>query len=224
MTNILIVGGGTGGLAMLNLFKDIPQMALIGVVDLKPDAPAVVEAKIQKIPVYTDVVQALRLPGLNIVFDVTGSSKVQEIILANLPRGVSLAESAICAMMFYLSQSQGKQIAEKLRSHIESYSGSIDDAKLNIHNTENVILLIKKIANQTKLLGLNAAIEAARSGEHGRGFTVVAEEVRKLAEDSVQATEKISSILKNMEKSMQAIIQGLEKTLIITAGGDDQKY
>jgi len=66
------------------------------------------------------------------------------------------------------------------------------------------------------LLGLNAAIEAARAGEQGRGFAVVANEVRKLAEDSVEATKKINSILGNIETSMQAIIVGIEQTAMVT--------
>ena len=66
------------------------------------------------------------------------------------------------------------------------------------------------------MLGLNAAIEAARAGEQGRGFAVVANEVRKLAEDSVEATKKINSILGNIETSMQAIIVGIEQTAMVT--------
>ena len=66
------------------------------------------------------------------------------------------------------------------------------------------------------MLGLNAAIGAARAGEQGRGFAVVANEVRKLAEDSVEATKKINSILGNIETSMQAIIVGIEQTAMVT--------
>ena len=87
---------------------------------------------------------------------------------------------------------------------------SANEAVLQLGETEEVLNLIKTIAKQTKLLGLNAAIEAARSGEHGRGFAVVADEVRKLAENSTASVERISGIMSSIEESVQVITGGVK--------------
>lgn len=97
--------------------------------------------------------------------------------------------------------------AQELASAQETTMESAQQTKASADTTSHITELIKQFADQTNLLGLNAAIEAARAGDQGRGFSVVAEEVRKLAVSSANAVGQIENSLSDMKKTLDVIVE-----------------
>lgn len=90
---------------------------------------------------------------------------------------------------------------EEVSANIQSLTKLAEESNRQAQDTGEVLSLIKNVAEQTNLLGLNAAIEAARVGEAGRGFGVVAEEIRKLATVSATSIGKISAVMQKIQLS-----------------------
>ena len=131
-----------------------------------------------------------------------------------------------------ISNDMNKQ-ADTVMDNIESGSSFIDNSVEQIENVKdnsaqvandinnlgelstkigNIVQLINGIAEQTNLLALNAAIEAARAGEAGRGFSVVADEIRELAEESSTATDQIDSLIKEIQNGVQNAVSKMDNT------------
>lgn len=108
-------------------------------------------------------------------------------------------------------------VMKETEKSMTNISANMEYLADNTKKIEQIVVLVTSIAEQTNLLALNAAIEAARSGEHGRGFAIVAEEVRKLAEGTKSSVSEVSQLISNiinttnqMSSSIQDVSEGIK--------------
>ena len=100
---------------------------------------------------------------------------------------------------------------EEISSSMQNVSEKTMDATRQAEDIKEIVGVIKDIADQTNLLALNAAIEAARAGEHGRGFAVVADEVRKLAERTTKSLGEIEANVNVLVQSVNEMSESIKE-------------
>lgn len=148
---------------------------------------------------------AISLPIINEQREIIGAVAIHESLerqelLTNAAKQLSNSANQMSSSIQSIL-AQAEEVAASGR-YLKELSAA---ATKEVTDTDSVVGFIQNVASQTNLLGLNAAIEAARVGEMGRGFGVVAEEVRKLATNSATSTSQITTILNNIKKSIEKI-------------------
>jgi len=123
----------------------------------------------------------------------------------------------------------GRDVVQHATTTIKELANDVDNAAVVIRELDEhsdsigaVLDVIRGIAEQTNLLALNAAIEAARAGEQGRGFAVVADEVRTLANRTQESTQEINSMIEKLQSGAKSAVQAMEKGRIKAQEGAQQ--
>lgn len=111
--------------------------------------------------------------------------------------------------------------SEEFQHQMESLSQAQQEMLTYTENTKKMLGMINGIAKSTRILGLNAGIEAARSGEAGKGFAVVASEITKLANQSAQSVTEIHNVMDNLRQQVVMISQTLKETIEVSTQQDE---
>lgn len=229
--NIAIVGGGNGGKSILESFSKIDDINVSIIIDKNINAPGIVLAK-ELGKKYSHSIDDIDHNNTDMIIEVTGSEKVANLLNEKYGGSCKIIDSKSAYLIMALIKQDMKTL-DKLNLHIEAINETskvveekLEDISQSINNisniserlihttkksekyikeTDEIIRFVNNISKQVKILGLNATIESARAGEHGKGFSIVANEIQKLAENTQNFATQIYDILGNLSAEINKI-------------------
>jgi len=229
--NIVIVGAGAAGCEMLSSLMDLENVKIDMIIDKNLSAPGIELAKSLKIA-FSQNLEDINENKTDIIVEVTGNENLRNILKERFENKCTIIDSKSALLLSMLAKknvlragkinndlSVIKDASGAIQSELDEISSSVNNihdvsanllnsinlSKQHIAESDKIIKYFNDISKQTKILGINASIESARAGEHGKGFSVVAMEVQKLANNSGEFAKEVNLILAELSKEIANI-------------------
>ncbi|MDR3670981.1 MAG: methyl-accepting chemotaxis protein [Holophaga sp.] len=207
--SIGIIGGGRGGLGLLKFFGNNKVTKVIFVADGNDGALGMAEARANGIPTFSDAEAALRDKLPDFLFDTTGDEALETRIKERL-RGTPtrLITPITSRMIVDVLSLNAETVRQDISGIVETIQG---DLSRSLATSTSVVSRINSIMSNMQMLALNASIEAAKAGVHGRGFSVVAEHLGKSVDAVRNLTQEINQVNQNIIQVSERSSTVLEK-------------
>lgn len=203
-----IVGAGKAGCRLLELYHNNRFSQVVFLVDIQTDAPGIKLAKKMGIPVLNDCGKAIETLPVDLVLEVTGRDEAVERLTHHVQgKPIQLITHQSAFVMLNVMEENSANNRHIVRDEIRVVQNEINH---NMTGIDELVDEIEEITGDMHMLALNARIEAARVGEQGKGFAIVAQQMASSADTVRNITQKIEAVNASVLQTSQKINQVLD--------------